>query len=435
MATVRMHSDNHDGGQLPRHRGHGHDQLRQPQTRAPADFLAHTEELLDPTQVIQHGSTNSHAAYDHRAFHGRTRGCAHIEAHGQGGLVYLDKPQREADMQREREANRVKVKVGGLEQELNGRGDFRAPKANAPADFFFGAQTRDPRREKRGEVRPLSERFADPQEYARIQQEREREVMEFRKEQVSQIEARAAERAAQRKISRQRAQDAEREAMYGVRGPKSEDERARAARINERHRERHAQDVQSDPYRCMEGKRERRAVVLLDPVVGGASGYDYHQKWYQRDRASQAAVLGTRASESRFENPSPSGAQQSNSIVDTHMRKDGNMFNNHPVRHDGAGSPDARRRGEVTRGKHNFDRAVNEDEWVHRNVGNNHPHPRRLQDFDSREQRHIESLPPQPYENPTRDIEKRQYMEARGLGFIEKNPEFIQGVRRASERW
>ena len=63
-----------------------------------------------------------------------------------------------------REANRVKVKVGGLEQELNGRGDFRAPKANAPADFFFGAQTRDPRREKRGEVRPLSERFADPQE-------------------------------------------------------------------------------------------------------------------------------------------------------------------------------------------------------------------------------------------------------------------------------
>lgn len=147
--------------------------------------LAAAGEFVDPSTAVQHGSTNSHAAYDNARFHGRTRGCAHV---GGNGLVYLDGPNAAEEQARQRyvprarrvcpalarrsrlwatvrrEAERVRVRKGQLEQERGGRGQYRAPVAETTSDFFKGSYAVDSRKEKRGEVRPLADRFADPQE-------------------------------------------------------------------------------------------------------------------------------------------------------------------------------------------------------------------------------------------------------------------------------
>jgi hypothetical protein len=63
-----------------------------------------------------------------------------------------------------RASARVQVKLGGLEQERHGRGQHQASPAQRTSDFFTGSYAVDPRKEKRGEARPLDARFADPHE-------------------------------------------------------------------------------------------------------------------------------------------------------------------------------------------------------------------------------------------------------------------------------
>eukprot|EP00035_Acanthoeca_spectabilis_P037698 m.46831 g.46831 ORF g.46831 m.46831 type:complete len:425 (+) comp8802_c0_seq2:212-1486(+) len=398
---------------------------RQPQTRATADFLAHTGEFVDPSTAVQHGSTNSHAAYDNARFHGRTRGCAHV---GGNGLVYLDGPNAAEEQARQREAERVRVRKGQLEQERGGRGQYRAPVAETTSDFFKGSYAVDSRKEKRGEVRPLADRFADPQDYAQARQHREHEHAQVRRQQISQIEAKAAARAAQRRFSHEDGRAQKHFLLDRLAGPKSQEEVERAQRIHERFQGKKASDVESDPYRSNEGKRERRSVVLVDNVVGGASGYDYDTWSRGKDRresavSSQEVRSRGVASRSRFENPLDGAADSSQSIVDTQMRR-------HSRSHSG-------RSRHVSRGSHNFDRAVSDEEWIHKNVGKDRPQPRRLQDFETREQRYNDSLPKEAHENPTREAEQQRVADPRGLGrgFSSRDPEFRHVVGRPTQRW
>eukprot|EP00037_Helgoeca_nana_P008268 m.73708 g.73708 ORF g.73708 m.73708 type:complete len:419 (+) comp18829_c0_seq3:225-1481(+) len=408
-------------------RGSSRQGHQQPATKATSDFLAHTGEFMDPASSVQHGSTSSHATYDPSSFHGRTRGCAHV---GGAGQVYLDQPDAAVELAMQKRASaRVQVKLGGLEQERHGRGQHQASPAQRTSDFFTGSYAVDPRKEKRGEARPLDARFADPHEYAHVRRAREEKHADVRQEQISQIETRAAERAAQRRFSQEDARTRDQQLMLNRVGGPTEDEVARSNSINERYREKKVRDVESDPYRSAEGKRERRAISLLDPVVGGSSGFD---KWYDGSRHNfEAHSVKSRgmASRSRFENTPNGVAQASQSLVDTQMRKDG-ALHVLPDRTDDDGVY-TRRHSKVSNGRYNFDHAVPEDEWVHKNVGKSKPQPRHLQDFELREQRFSDALPRKAHENPTQDV-----LEPRGKGRVVtfENPEFLQR-RRPTHRW
>lgn len=285
-----------------------------------------------------------------------------------------------------------------------------------------------------------------PSRYAHVRRAREEKHADVRQEQISQIETRAAERAAQRRFSQEDARTRDQQLMLNRVGGPTEDEVARSNSINEvrhsrcsataclqhrgrrarclalrsadvqsiacfccvqRYREKKVRDVESDPYRSAEGKRERRAISLLDPVVGGSSGFD---KWYvlsssiffflflQGDRDFECTLTtcvgrydGSRhnfeahsvksrgmASRSRFENTPNGVAQASQSLVDTQMRKDG-ALHVLPDRTDDDGVY-TRRHSKVSNGRYNFDHAVPEDEWVHKNVGKSKPQPRHLQE-------------------------------------------------------
>mmetsp|Transcript_26228 Transcript_26228/g.68894 ORF Transcript_26228/g.68894 Transcript_26228/m.68894 type:complete len:445 (+) Transcript_26228:315-1649(+) len=409
-----------------------------------SDFLAHTAELVDPTVTVQHGTTNGYGSYRGDAYYGRSRGCAHYD---HGKVLYLDKPPTEKSAP----AGPAKIRRGDLHREMHQQGPYLPPVGKATGDFYSGAHSVDSRKEKRGEPRPLGERFSDPDEYARAQHRREMENARFRQQQVSQIEERAAARVERRRAS---ARERARFMLDEPEGVVTPERESRSKDILDRYHRRKGpqgkgREVGDDPFRSVQGKRERRSVVLLEPVVGGAGGATYHDRWYKsNDRRPKGVADATVAAEledkpaaygksvgvdrTLFQPPPGEVPEASQSIVDLRLRKDGNIYNNHPMR-DGAGGPHARRVYQVTQGRHFEDRAVAEEQWINAGLGRNATQPRPRGSIEESIQRSEEAMPRMAHEDRYPEADRRRDPRSKGRYVNGRNAEFNQ--LRSGPRW